>query len=196
MPNCAEGGVLGVLPAQVGSIQATETLKLLLGIGEPLLGRLLTLDALGMRFDEFRIKKDDQCAVCGKHPTIKTVQEAALACDVPPAAEHDAKVEELSVDQLDAWRRERKDHVLVDVRTAEEAAICRIEGALLIPMATLDQALDRIPRDKPVVIHCKSGARSARAVAQLKAKGYGNTFSLSGGILAWIKAKAPDLATY
>ncbi len=193
MPNCAEGGVLGVLPGQVGLIQATETLKLLLGKGESLLGRLLTFDALGMRFDEFRIKKDERCAVCGTQPTITTVQEAAAACALPePAAEE----EEMTVDELDAWRRGGKDHVLIDVRTEEEAEICRIDGALLIPMATLDQSLALIPRDRPVVIHCKSGARSARAVGQLKALGYRNAKSLTGGILAWIKTKAPHLPAY
>ncbi len=196
MPNCAEGGVLGVLPAQIGSIQATETLKLLLGKGEVLTGRLLTLDALGMRFDEFRIKKDDHCAVCGKNPTIKTVQEAAFACDVPARAERAEAVEEMTVDELDRWRKESKDHVLIDVRTAEEAAICSIDGAVLIPMATLEAALDRIPKNRPVVVHCKSGARSARAVGQLKAHGYSNARSLSGGILAWIRTKAPHLPAY
>ena len=102
----------------------------------------------------------------------------------------------MTVDELDAWRRAGKDHVLIDVRTDEEAAICRIDGALLIPMAALEQSLDRIPKDRPVVIHCKSGARSARAVGQLKALGYRNAQSLTGGILAWIKTKSPHLPAY
>lgn len=196
VPNCAEGGVLGILPAQIGSVQATETLKLLLGVGEPLVGRLLTLDALGMRFDEFKLKKDDHCPVCGKTPTIKTVKESAFACEVPAKAERAEALEEMTVDELGRWRKEGKDHVLIDVRTAEEAAICAIEGARLIPIATLEASLDRIPKDRPVVIHCKSGARSARAVGQLKALGYRNAKSLTGGILAWIKAKAPHLPSY
>lgn len=194
MPNCAEGGVLGVLPAQIGSVQATEALKLLLGAGEPLLGRLLTLDALGLRFDEFRIKKDERCAVCGKHPTIRTVADAVVACELPATEAEEA--DEVTVDELDQWRKEGKDHALIDVRTEEEAAICRIDGAVLIPIATLEQSLALVPKDRPVVVHCKSGARSARAVGQLKAHGYRNTRSLKGGILAWIKAKAPHLPAY
>lgn len=195
VPSCAEGGVLGVLPGLVGTVQATEAIKLILGRGTSLLGRLMTLDALALRFDEFRLQKDDACAVCGNHPTITSAKLSAASCAVPV----DAPVGPdslLAPRDLAAWREAGRPHTLIDVRSASEAAICRIDGALLIPLPELARRLGEIPRGVPVVIHCKSGARSAQAVKTLAAAGLPGAKSLAGGILAWIEAVDPRLVRY
>lgn len=194
VPSCAEGGVLGVLPAQVGSIQANETLKLILGIGTSLLGRLMTLDAMDMRVEEFRIRRDPDCAVCGERPTITTLAMSAAACVVPEA--RGAPSSEIDVGAYHELRSRGVAHVLVDVRSASEAEICRIDGAQLIPLNDLEKRLAELPRDRPIIVHCKSGARSARATALLHAQGYATARSLRGGILAWIDAYAPELPKY
>lgn len=194
VPSCAEGGVLGVLPAQVGSIQANEALKLIIGKGTSLLGRLMTIDALDMRVAEFRIQRDSACPVCGEAPTIKALAMATEACNVPAAMA--PVVKEVSVEVLRDFRLKGTPHVLVDVRSVGEADICRIDGSLLIPLPELASRLGEISKTVDVIIHCKSGVRSARAVSILNQHGFTRAASLSGGILAWIEAYAPDLPKY
>jgi len=182
IPSCAEGGVLGVLPGIIGTIQATEAIKILTGLGETLAGRLLLYDALRMRFREIALARDPDCPVCGTHPTIRELVAYDRVCE-PVKAEG-----EMSVEGLRTWRREGRLHTLVDVREPAEHAQSRIEGALLIPLGALQDRLAELARDRPVVVHCQSGGRSARAVAMLRTRGY-DAHNLTGGIRAW-QAKA------
>jgi adenylyltransferase/sulfurtransferase len=178
IPSCAEAGVLGVLPGLIGTVQATEAIKLLTGIGEPLVGRLLLYDALRLRFREVVLPRDPDCPVCGDRPTIRDLVAYDRAC---------ASVEEnrdLSTDQLRDWRQARKPHTLIDVREPFEHARSRIEGAVLIPLGVLEDRLAEIPKDLPVVAHCQSGSRSARAAEILRRHGY-QAYNLIGGIRAW-----------
>ena len=188
IPNCAEAGVLGVLPGVIGTLQATEAIKLLTGMGEPLVGRLLLYDALRLRFREIALPRDRECPVCGDAPTIRTLVAYSDVCDM--ATETDMTVEELN-----RWRRDRTPHVLVDVREPSEAAISRIEGSHLVPLGSLAQRIDELPTDVPIVIHCKHGGRSARATTMLRAKGY-DARNLTGGIAAWAERIDPSLARY
>ena len=177
IPSCAEGGVLGVLPGIVGTIQAAEAIKLLAGIGEPLVGRLLLFDALRMSFRRITLPRDPGCPVCGDAPAIRTLRRYDLTCNPGgPSA--------MTVDELRQWREHGTPHTLIDVREPSEHAMSRIDGAILIPLATLPGQLELVPDDRPVVVHCKSGARSAHAVAFLQSKGY-DAHNLVGGIDAW-----------
>jgi len=185
IPSCAEGGVLGVLPGVIGTMQATEAIKLLTGIGEPLVGRLLLYDALGMRMRQIVLPRDADCPVCSDHPTIRELVAYEPVCAPTRAAAPD----ELTVDDLRAWRREGRAHVLIDVREPFEHRESRIEGAELIPLATVRDAIGRLPVDRPIVVHCRSGARSARAVVVLREAGL-DAHNLAGGILAWHQAGA------
>jgi adenylyltransferase/sulfurtransferase len=177
IPNCAEAGVLGVLPGLIGVIQATEAIKVLSGTGEPLVGRVLLYDALTMTFRRIVLPRDTACPVCGDAPTIKELVSYDLVCD-------QGAPEDMTVDQLRQWRADGTPHVLIDVREPSEHAVSRIDGASLIPLATLPGRLDEVPKDGPVVVHCKSGMRSAQAVALLKSKGY-DAHNLVGGMEAW-----------
>ena len=176
IPNCAEGGVLGVLPGVIGVIQATEAIKLVTGVGEPLIGRLLLYDALQMRFRELTLPRDPDCPVCGTAPTIRELVAYEQACE-------DVTVT-ITPEQLRDWRTAGRPHMLVDVREPSEHAVDRIEGAVLIPLGELQGRLTLLPTDRPVVVHCRSGQRSAKATTMLRAKGY-DARSLAGGILAW-----------
>ena len=173
--NCAEAGVLGVLPGLIGTIQATETIKLLTGIGEPLVGRLVLYDALRMRLREIALPRDPDCPVCGDAPSIRELVAYDQEC---------AATDQMTVDELARWRDEGKPHLLVDVREPSEHAINRIDGSILIPLRQLPGQLGSIPKSQPIVVHCKSGGRSAIAVAILKVAGY-DAHNLSGGIQAW-----------
>jgi molybdopterin/thiamine biosynthesis adenylyltransferase/rhodanese-related sulfurtransferase len=188
IPNCAEAGVLGVLPGLIGTVQATEAIKWLMGIGDGLIGRLLLYDALRLRFREIALPRDRACPVCGDAPTIRTLVAYAEACET--RAEGDMTVEELH-----QWRRDRRSHVLVDVREPSEAAICKIEGSLLVPLSSLPNRIADLPTDRPIVVHCKLGGRSARATAMLRAKGF-DAHNLSGGIAAWADRIDPALTRY
>jgi adenylyltransferase/sulfurtransferase len=193
VPNCAEGGVLGVLPGIVGTIQATEAIKLVLGQGDPLIGRLLVFDALRMRFRELRLARDPDCPMCGVRPTITALRDYDEYCDGarPAGGSSDVTVEELKA------RMDRKaDFVLVDVREPSEHQICQIPGAQLIPMAQLAERHNELPRDREIVIHCKAGGRSARAVHFLKSRGFENVHNLEGGIMAWIDKIDPTQRRY
>ena len=192
VPSCAEGGVLGVLPGIIGTIQATEAIKLILEAGEPLVGRFLVYDALRMRFRELKLRKDPDCPVCGTHPTIHDLQAYEQYCaPAPPKDEGDMTVIEL---------KERMDRgeapVVIDVREPHEHALCRIPGATLIPMGELPRRLGELDPHGEVVVHCRSGARSARAVAMMRQRGFKNARNLEGGILAWIDKVDPTQPKY
>jgi adenylyltransferase/sulfurtransferase len=195
VPSCAEGGVLGILPGVVGGIQATEALKILLGIGEPLVGRLLLYDALGMRFEELKLRRDPKCPLCGENPTIKELQDYAAFCGVGRGEEVEA-VEEIAAAEL----KRRIDHgealEVIDVREPHEFAIAKIPGTRLIPLGTLNEHLHELDTAKTYVVHCKSGARSAKAIGQLRRVGFKRLLNLKGGILAWSREVDPSVPTY
>ena len=198
IPDCAEGGVLGVLPGIIGTVQATEALKLALGAGAPLVGRLLLYDALRMRFREIRLPKDPDCPVCGLRPTIRElvgIPGSEVQCMTGTANRSD-EPGEMTVREL----KERLDGgeplQIIDVREPQEHAICRIPGAQLIPLAQLPHRLAEIDRTREVVVLCKVGARSARAVAFLHGQGFSNARNLTGGILAWIDQVDPTQPRY
>ncbi len=186
VPNCAEGGVLGVLPGLVGTIQATETLKLLLGIGETLAGRLLMIDALSMQFTSVRISRDPACPACGTR-TLTQLIDYDEFCGVPgPGSEvlHDP-VPEIEPVQLRERLVRGDDFDLLDVREPHEAAVSHIPGSRLIPLATLGNATHTLDRERELVLLCHSGKRSAEAVQQLRAAGFSRVASLAGGMVRW-----------
>ena len=191
VPSCAEAGVLGVLPGVIGTIQATEALKLILGIGDPLIGRFLIYDALKMRFRDLKLPKDPDCPVCGLHPTITTLRESAASCDRRGTGAPQCSVRELKA-RIDAGRAP----VILDVREPSEAAICRLPGSRLIPLGELARRLGELDPSAEVVVHCKSGGRSARAVRLLQEKGFTRASNLDGGILRWISEIDGTLARY
>jgi adenylyltransferase/sulfurtransferase len=201
IPNCAEAGVLGVLPGIIGLIQATEAIKILTGIGEPLAGKLLLFDALRMRFREIALPRDPQCPVCGDAPTIRELVAYDPICEstgvrtgVRTEVQTEARTgvrtdvreteDEMTVDELAEWRRDGTPHLLIDVREPSERAQSRIEGAELIPLRQLQSHVKRLPKDRPIVVHCAVGGRSAIAVAMLKVQGF-DARNLKGGIRAW-----------
>ena len=191
IPNCAEAGVLGVLPGIIGTIQATESLKLIMGIGEPLIGRFLIYDALRMRFRELKLPKDPDCPVCGARPAITTLRESAASCDTRASGARELSVRELKA-RLDSGRPP----LILDVREPSEAAICRLPGARLIPLGELSRRLDELDPSAEIVVHCKSGGRSARAVAMLEDRGFAHVSNLTGGILQWISEIDGSLCRY
>jgi adenylyltransferase/sulfurtransferase len=176
--NCADGGVLGVLPGVIGALQAVEAVKILGGLGNPLVGRLLIYDALRMRLRDISLPRDPQCAVCSDARTIHGLTRVGAVCATSQA------VPEISVQTLQQWRRQGEPHVLVDVREPAEHAEAAIEGAALIPLSGIGEAGRQLPVDIPVVVYCRSGVRSARAAAMLRSSGR-DARSLTGGIEAW-----------
>jgi sulfur-carrier protein adenylyltransferase/sulfurtransferase len=198
VPSCAEGGVLGVLPGVIGTIQATEAIKLILGVGQTLVGRLLLYDAFNMRFRELKLRRDPACPVCGDNPTVKALIDYDQFCGVAPAAS--APVPETTVGELKA-RIDRRDGnlFLLDVREPNEFQICRIPGSTLIPLGELPRRLHELPQgpDAPdIVVHCKMGGRSAKAVRTLTEKGFTRVQNLKGGILEWIDKIDPTQSKY
>jgi molybdopterin/thiamine biosynthesis adenylyltransferase/rhodanese-related sulfurtransferase len=188
VPNCAEAGVLGVLPGVLGTIQATEAIKLITGIGEPLLGRLLTYDALGIRFDEFKFSRRDECAVCGKQPTIKEPQDAAEFC----SSDVLAAIRRLSAPELQV-RLVREPVVLIDVREPREFAAGHVADAINVPIAELQQRIGELPRDQQLIFVCRSGARSLMACGIAARAGIITIAHLEGGLLAWMNEVDPSL---
>ena len=182
MPSCAEAGVMGVVPGIIGLMQASETVKLLCGIGDSLLGRLLIFNALSVTWRELKVKKDPQCALCGDNPTICTLQESSWECSSEAGT---TKPGEISVQELKRLRDQEPDLYLLDVRESSEWDLAHIEGAHLKPLSTLEGDFQEIPKDCPVYCHCKSGNRSAIAIAFLKSQGYTNMVNVRGGIQAW-----------
>ena len=199
VPNCAEAGVLGVLPGIVGTMQAVEAIKLILGIGETLVGRLLHFDALKMKFREFKLRRDPECPVCGENPTIVAPIDYETFCGNTPAnavnGDHDA-MREISVTELKQRLEASQPVELIDVREPYEYEIARIEGAKLIPLGELSERLDELPRDREIVVHCHSGIRSAHAVQLLDKAGLKRAANLVGGIDAWSIEIDPDVPRY
>ena len=186
VPSCAEGGVLGVLPGLIGTIQATEGIKLLLGVGEPLIGRLLLVDALTMKFRTVKLRKDPSCPVCGTRE-IRELIDYEQFCGIDPTAAADGGqgVPEITPEELAARLGRHDDFDLIDVREPYELDIARIDGARLVPLATLADSLHTLDSAKDIVVMCRSGARSAKAVRQLQGAGFRRVWNLAGGILRW-----------
>jgi MoaD family protein len=198
VPSCAEGGVLGVLPGVIGIIQATEAIKLILGAGQPLVGRLLLYDALQMRFRELKLRRDPECPICGDHPTIHALIDYDQFCGVVPAHAQPAAggVPEVTVEELKAKLDRGEDVRVLDVREPNEFQICRIPGSTLIPLGELSNRTAEIDRDRELIVHCKMGGRSAKAVALLQERGFTRVRNLTGGILAWIDRVDPSQSKY
>jgi len=192
VPSCAEGGVLGVLPAMIASIQATEAIKLLTGIGETLSGRLLHYDAREMRFREFAMARNSHCPVCGDNPTITTLMEYRPVCDSADGGPAIATMTPLGLQTA----MEQGEVMLVDVREPYERDICTIAGSLPLPLDSLRENLSALDRSKPVICYCKKGGRGETACRQLMAAGFPEVYNLEGGILAWIDAVDPSLRKY
>jgi adenylyltransferase/sulfurtransferase len=189
VPSCAEGGVLGILPGAVGTIQATETVKLILGIGEPLIGRLLLYDALGMSFREMKLRKDPNCPVCGENPTVTELIDYQEFCGIPQAqaAESVDELPEITVGELKEKLDAGEEVALLDVREPHEYEVANLEaqGAKLIPLGDLPHRLSELNQNDEIAIHCKTGGRSAKAVKILQDAGFGNVYNVEGGITAW-----------
>ncbi|HEX2312392.1 MAG TPA: adenylyltransferase/sulfurtransferase MoeZ [Thermomonospora sp.] len=200
VPSCAEGGVLGVLCASIGSIQVNEAIKLLTGIGEPLVGRLMIYDALEMQYRTVKVRKDPECALCGKNPTITELMDdyEAFCGTVSEEASQAAKDSTISVRDLKEMQDRGDDIFLVDVREPNEYEIVSIPGATLIPKGEFlnGSALERLPQDKKIVLHCKSGVRSAEALAVVKNAGFADAVHVGGGVLAWVNQIDPSLPSY
>ncbi|HKP93290.1 MAG TPA: rhodanese-like domain-containing protein, partial [Chthoniobacterales bacterium] len=199
-PSCAEAGVLGVLPGIIGLIQATEALKLIIGAGDTLAGRLLHFDALKMKFREFNLRRDPQCPVCGDSPTIFSPIDYEQFC-AGPAAVPDwfaapESVPTISVRELKAKMDQKEELVLVDVREPYEYEIARIDGARLVPLGELEAHVDELPRTGTLVMQCHSGGRSEHAARLLRDAGFANVFNLEGGIDAWSVEVDPNVPRY
>ncbi len=190
VPNCAQAGVLGVLPGIIGLVQAIEAIKLVLGIGEPLVGRFLNFDALKMKFREFNVRRDPQCPVCGENPTITSPIDYEQFCQAT------AEVPAISVQELKRKFDAQEKIQLVDVREPFEYEIARIDGSSLIPLGELSSRLDEIERNAQTILHCHTGMRSARAVELLRRAGFTNVFNLTGGIDAWTDEIDPTVQKY
>jgi molybdopterin/thiamine biosynthesis adenylyltransferase/rhodanese-related sulfurtransferase/molybdopterin converting factor small subunit len=216
VPSCAEGGVLGVLPGIIGMIQATEAVKIILGIGEPLIGRFVIYDALKMRFRELKLRKDPDCPVCGTNPTVKELIDYEQFCGMPPVESSESPIEapapggssgratsvgpggvpEMTAKELKAWMDENPRLQILDVREPFEAQISRIEGATLIPLGELQKRYTELDASRDLVVHCKIGGRSAKAVSFLKDHGFPQAINLKGGILAWSDQVDPSQPKY
>jgi sulfur-carrier protein adenylyltransferase/sulfurtransferase len=194
VPSCAEGGVLGILPGMIGIVQATEAVKIILGIGSTLKNRLLLYDALHMRFRELKLRREADCPVCGDHPTITKLIDYQEFCGIrpTPAVEQGA----IDVTEVKAKLDRGDDFELIDVREPYEYQICSIPGAKLIPLGQLPKRLNELDRNAEIVAHCKSGKRSQQAVDLLKKNGYSNVLNMTGGILAWSDKVDPSVPKY
>jgi sulfur-carrier protein adenylyltransferase/sulfurtransferase len=203
VPSCAEGGVLGVLCASIGSIQVTEAIKLITGIGEALLGRLMVYDALDMNYRTVKVRKDPNCAVCGENPSVTELIDYEAFCgSVSEEASQAVRGSTISVTELADMLEEResgdRDFLLIDVREPAEWEIVAIPGAQLIPKGEFlsGAALADLPQHKPIVVHCKSGVRSAEVLAVLKSAGFGDAVHVGGGIVAWVDQIEPGKPSY
>jgi adenylyltransferase/sulfurtransferase len=191
VPSCAEGGVLGVLPGIIGVMQAIEAIKLIVGIGEPLIGRLMHFDALKMKFREFKVRRDPKCPVCAENPTITELVDYDTFCGIPQAAaaekelESEAPVAEITVEELRSKLSSGEKITLIDVREQFEWDIARIPGAKLIPLGDLHSRMSELDSAETIYLQCKSGVRSATAARELQKAGFSKLFNVAGGILAW-----------
>jgi sulfur-carrier protein adenylyltransferase/sulfurtransferase len=198
-PSCAEAGVLGVLPGIIGLVQATEALKLIVGEGDPLIGRLLLFDALKMKFREFKLRRDPECPVCGEHPTIFAPIDYERFCDTQTAGddfESDGAVPSVSVQELKRKMDARERLTLVDVRESWEYDIAQIAGSKLIPLGELEERLAELPREGILVMQCHSGGRSEQGARLLREAGFANVYNLEGGIEAWSRDVDPTVPRY
>src|SRR4051794_23607149 len=196
VPSCAEGGVLGILPGLVGVIQATETIKLILRSGDPLIGRLLLIDALGMKFRELKLRKNPDCPVCGKHPTVTELIDYNEFCGIRgEEAPVEAGVPEIQVEDLKRRLDSGEDLFVLDVREPHEYQICNINGHL-IPLGELPKRVHELDSSREIVAHCRSGVRSAKAVNFLRQAGFKKVHNLAGGILAWADRVDPSMPKY
>jgi len=209
VPSCAEGGVLGVICGIIGNIQANETIKLIIGKGKPLMGRLLRFDAMDMTFREYKIPKDPNCPLCGKNPTITKLIDYLEFCgigrgeaggssgdSIVDQKEEGLGPDDISVETLKKMRDAKEDFVLVDVRNPDEFEISVIEGSVKLPLPELPQRFKELSKDKLLVVHCKMGGRSARAVNFLKTQGYTKVKNVAGGINAWAERIDTNLPSY
>ncbi len=198
VPSCAEGGVLGILPGLVGVIQATETIKMILGQGDPLIGRLLLVDALGMKFRELKLRKNPDCPACGTHRTVTKLIDYDQFCGIrgveAPAAT-EGKMSEISVEELKKKLDNKEDVFILDVREPHEYQICNLNGHL-IPLGDLPKRLGELDSSREIVAHCKMGGRSAKAVALLQQSGFKKVSNLTGGITAWAERVDTKMPKY
>jgi molybdopterin/thiamine biosynthesis adenylyltransferase/rhodanese-related sulfurtransferase len=196
VPSCAEGGVLGILPGLVGVIQATETIKLILGKGEPLIGRLLLVDALAMKFRELKLRKNADCPACGKHPTVTKLIDYNEFCGIRGEEKPvENTVPEIQVEELKRRLDAGDDIFVLDVREPHEYQICNING-YLIPLGDLPKRVNELDSSREIVAHCRSGVRSAKAVSFLRQAGFNRVSNLAGGILAWADRVDPKMPKY
>ena len=201
VPSCAEGGVLGILPGIVGLIQANEGVKLVLGKGEPLIGRLLLFNALDMKFRELRLRKDPNCPICGDNPTVTELVDYQEFCGIPQAAAAEAEAAangngNISPVEVKARLERGDDFTLIDVREPHEWEICNIEGAKLIPLGEIEDHLGDFDEDDDIVLHCRTGGRSAQAQDILMANGFTHVLNMEGGILKWADDVDPSVPKY
>jgi sulfur-carrier protein adenylyltransferase/sulfurtransferase len=195
VPSCAEGGVLGILPGVVGGLQATEALKILLGIGEPLVGRLLLYDALAMRFDEVKLRRDPECPLCSPRATIHELQDYPAFCGTGRGGDAEP-VEEIGAAELKRRLDAGEPLEILDVREPHEWAICRIPGARLVPLGSLAERMHELDTARTYVLQCRSGVRSAKALGVLRQAGFRRLLNLRGGVLAWAREVDPTMPTY
>jgi adenylyltransferase/sulfurtransferase len=197
VPSCAEGGVLGILPGIIGLVQATEAVKIILGIGETLKGRLLLYDALGMRFRELKLRRDSECPVCGDHPTLTHLIDYQEFCGVKPVSNPTPAVEGV-IDPVEVIKKQDRGEkfLLLDVREPHEYQIARIPGSTLIPLGQLPARLGELDKNAEIVAHCKMGGRSQQAVDLMKANGFSNVRNMTGGNTAWSDKVDPSVPKY
>lgn len=197
VPSCAEGGVLGVLPAVIGSLQANEAIKILLGSGDLLIGRLLLFDALGMKFRELNLRKDPSCPICGEKPTINKLIDYELFCGITPEQVQAAEAKwNITPEELKAKLDRKEEIVILDVREPHEYEICRIKGSKLIPLGQLPEKVNELSTADEIVAHCHTGSRSARATKLLRELGFRRVYNLEGGIEAWAVRVDPTIPRY
>ena len=197
VPSCAEGGVLGILPGLIGVVQATEAVKIILGIGETLKNRLLLYDALNMRFRELKLRRDRNCPVCGDHPTVTKLIDYQEFCGMkPPVAQEAPTSGVIDVVEVKQKLDRGDDFTLIDVREPHEYQIAKIPGSILIPLGQLPNRLQELDKNADIVAHCKSGGRSQKAVDLLKQSGFQNVRNMTGGILAWSDKVDPTVPKY
>ncbi|GAA1021895.1 adenylyltransferase/sulfurtransferase MoeZ [Acrocarpospora pleiomorpha] len=200
VPSCAEGGVLGVLCASIGSIQVNEAIKVLTGVGDPLVGRLMIYDALEMKYRDVRVRKDPECVLCGKNPTVTQLLEdyEAFCGTISDEAAQAAQGATITAAELKQMQDQGENIYLIDVREQNEFEIVRIPGSVLIPKGEFlsGAALADLPQNKRIVLHCKSGARSAEVLAVLKSAGFADAVHVGGGVLSWVKTVDPSLPAY
>lgn len=188
VPSCAEGGVLGVLPGVIGCLQANEAIKLILGIGEPMIGRLLHFDALSFRFREIKLRRDPECAVCGEEPTIQELKEIVFNCEM-----REPTLREIDVHQLKDRLENNRSLVLLDVREPAEVEVGKIEQSVVIPLGELPDRVGELDPDAETIVHCKAGGRSAKALAILNESGFIDACHVQGGITAWAAEIDPSI---